>query len=132
MQIEVYTDGACPLCRWSRERVEPLDTKGRIVWLDLRTPEAQERALPHTPEQLADEMHVRRADGAWFKGYAGWLEVLGVLPRTTLLARLLKRWPFRAAGPVLYRWLARRRFSLFGVPPPCDAGGTCAIHTRKN
>lgn len=131
-QIEVYTDGACPLCRWSRARVEPLDTHKRIAWFDFRAPEAEARAAPHTPEELSDEMHVRRTDGAWIKGYAGWLEVLGALPRTKFLARVLRLWPFRAIGPVFYRWLARRRFSLFGVPPPCDASGACALHARKN
>jgi predicted DCC family thiol-disulfide oxidoreductase YuxK len=131
-QIEIYTDGACPLCRWSRERVEPLDTGKRLQWLDFRTAEAQARAAPHTVEELNDEMHVRRADGTWVKGYAGWLEILAVIPQTRPIARILRLWPFRAVGPVFYRWLARRRFSLFGMPPPCDANGACSLHARKS
>ncbi len=131
-RIEVYTDGACPLCRWSRGQVEPLDTNHRLEWFDFRTPEAQQRAAPHTAQELAEEMYVRRTDGTWIKGFAGWIEVLNALPRTKMLARVLGLWPFRTLGPVFYRSLARRRFSLFGVPPPCDTSGACALHARKN
>ena len=30
--------------------------------------------------------------------------------------------------PLLYHWLAARRYTLFGVPPPCDASGVCQLH----
>ena len=67
------------------------------------------------PERL-----VRRADGVWLKGFFGWLEVLRVLPRWSWLASVLSLWPFTGLGPVFYRHLAKRRYQLFGVPPPCD------------
>lgn len=130
-RIEVYTDGQCPLCRWSRARVEPLDTEHRIEWLDLNDPEAQRRAAPHTFAELVEEMYVRRADGGWSKGFSGWIELLRVLPRWSWLARVLALWPFKSVGPVFYRWLARRRYTLFGIPPPCDASGVCSLHQKK-
>ena len=81
-ELEVYTDGQCPLCRWMRARVEPLDIERRLEWFDYHEPEVLARAQPHTPRELAAEMHVRRRrDGAWRKGYWAWLEVLRVLPR---------------------------------------------------
>ncbi|MGH9903634.1 MAG: thiol-disulfide oxidoreductase DCC family protein [Pyrinomonadaceae bacterium] len=131
-RIEVYTDGRCPLCIWSRSLVEPRDRDGRIQWLDFNDPEAQRRAAPHTPAELSQEMHVRRADGVWTKGFHGWLDVLGVLPRWRRLARVLSVWPFIRLGPVFYRAVARRRYQLFGIPPPCDAESVCSLHESKS
>ncbi|MDQ1559490.1 MAG: hypothetical protein QOD32_2550 [Pyrinomonadaceae bacterium] len=131
-QLEVYTDGQCPLCRWMRARVEPFDRDGQIEWLDLNSPDALRRAAPHTHAQLAEEMYTRRKpDGVWAKGFFAWIEVLRVLPRFRWLAWVFSRWPFTALGPVFYRQLARRRYQLFGIPPPCDATGVCQLHTKK-
>ncbi|MGH9940767.1 MAG: thiol-disulfide oxidoreductase DCC family protein [Pyrinomonadaceae bacterium] len=130
--LEVYTDGRCPLCLWVRGRVEPHDTQGRLEWLDYHEPESQRRAAPHTPAELAAQMYVRRkSDGVWEKGYQAWLEVLKVLPRWSWLGRVLARQPFAALGPVLYRNVARRRYTLFGTPPPCDPSGVCSLHTSE-
>ena len=130
-QLEVYTDGRCPLCLWMRARVEPFDRDHRLEWLDLNSPEALKRAAPHTHAQLAEEMYTRRTqDGAWSRGFFAWIEVLRVLPRFRPLASLLARWPFTALGPVLYRQLARRRYQLFGIPPPCDESGVCQLHQK--
>jgi predicted DCC family thiol-disulfide oxidoreductase YuxK len=112
-----------------RARVEPFDRDGQLEWLDLNAPEALSRAAPHTHAQLAEEMYTRRkADGAWSKGFFAWVEVLRLLPGFRWLAWLFSRWPFTALGPVLYRQLAKRRYQLFGIPPPCDAAGVCRIH----
>lgn len=132
-RIEVYTDGRCPLCLWIRARVEPFDRDARIEWLDYNEPENQLRAAPHALSELAAEMHVRRvADGSWSKGYGAWLAVIEVLPRWSWLAPPLGLWPFTSLGPVFYRWVASRRYALFGVPPPCDADGVCALHQTKH
>lgn len=126
--IEVYTDGECPLCKWMRARVEPFDREHRIEWLNFRDPEILNRAAPYSFEELNEEMHARTLDGRWSAGYHAWLEVLRVLKGWRWLVPLLSIWPFTRVGPVLYRWLANRRYSLFGVPPPCDPHGVCALH----
>ncbi|MGI9108111.1 MAG: thiol-disulfide oxidoreductase DCC family protein [Pyrinomonadaceae bacterium] len=131
-QLEVYTDGQCPLCCWMRARVEPFDRERQLEWLDFHSPAALRRAAPRTREQLSEAMHVRRkATGVWAEGFHAWLEVLGVLPRLRRLAWALSCWPLTALGPVFYRQLAKRRYQLFGIPPPCDEAGVCQIHTRK-
>src|SRR5262245_58138091 len=104
-QIEVYTDGNCNLCRWMRARVEPLDRDHRIEWLDYNEPEILKRAAPHTREEMAEEMHARRPNGTWSKGYYAWIEVIRVLPRWKWLAPVLSVWPFTKLGPIFYRWL---------------------------
>jgi predicted DCC family thiol-disulfide oxidoreductase YuxK len=126
--IEVYTDGQCNLCRWMREHVEPLDRNHRLEWLDYNDPAILERAAPRTREEMAEEMHVRLKDGRWSKGYFGWIEVIRVLPRWQWLAPVMSVWPFTKLGPIFYHALASRRYTLFGVPPPCDASGVCKLH----
>jgi predicted DCC family thiol-disulfide oxidoreductase YuxK len=127
-KLEVYTDGNCNLCRWMRARVDPYDRDHRIEWLDYNNPDVLQRAAPRTREELAAEMHTRTADGRGSKGYFAWIEVIRVLPRWCWLAPVLSIWPFTKLGPLFYRWLAKRRYTLFGVPPPCDDSGVCRLH----
>ncbi|HYJ46710.1 MAG TPA: DUF393 domain-containing protein [Pyrinomonadaceae bacterium] len=130
-QLEVYLDGQCPLCRWMRERVERRDRSGRIRWMDYRDPDVLGKT-PYTFKQLDEQMHARRiADGCWTAGFQAWLEVLRVLPRWRFLAPLLSVWPFTALGRLFYRWLAKRRYKLFGIPPPCDPEGVCTLHKES-
>lgn len=129
--LEVYTDGQCPLCRWMREKVERRDRFNRIEWMDYRDEGVRART-PYTFEEHDAEMHTRRlADGRWAAGFRAWLEVMRVLPRWRFLAPLLSVWPFTYMGRIFYRWLASRRYKLFGIPPPCDADGVCAIHKNS-
>ncbi len=111
-----------------RARVEPYDRDGRIEWLDYNDTDVLERAAPHTLEELAAEMHARTADGRWTKGFRAWIEVLRGLPRWRWLAAILSVWPFTRLGPHFYRWLARRRYTLFGVAPRCEENGVCRMH----
>src|SRR5260370_31818528 len=77
---------------------------------------------------MGENMHGRTADGRWSKGYFAWIEVIRVLPRWKWLVPILSVWPLTKMGPVFYRWLAKRRYTLFGVPPPCDASGVGQLH----
>ncbi len=63
-------------------------------------------------------------------GYEAWLELVRVLPRWRILAPILSLWPFTSLGRTGYRWLAKRRYALFGVPPPCDESGICSLHKK--
>jgi predicted DCC family thiol-disulfide oxidoreductase YuxK len=115
-----------------RARIEPFDRDRRLEWLDLNSPEALSRAAPYTHAQLAEEMYARRKwDGVWAKGFFSWIEVLRLLPAFRWLAWVFSRWPFTALGPVLYRQLAKRRYQIFGIPPPCDDTGVCQIHKKQ-
>lgn len=128
--IEVYTDGQCPLCQWMRARVEPFDRNHRIEWLDYNDPQVLRRAAPYTWQEMAEEMHARRADGQWSSGYEAWVEVLRVLPGWRWLVPFLSSWPLTRLGPLFYRWVAKRRYKLFGIPPPCDPSGACVLKSK--
>jgi predicted DCC family thiol-disulfide oxidoreductase YuxK len=114
-----------------RAKVEPFDRHHRIEWLNFRDPEILKRAAPHTLEEMNEEMYVRDAEGRWSVGFAAWAEVLRVLPALRWLSPLMKIWPLSRLGKLFYAWLAKRRYTLFGVPPPCDASGVCSLHARK-
>ncbi|HJU53156.1 MAG TPA: DUF393 domain-containing protein [Pyrinomonadaceae bacterium] len=127
-RLEVYTDGQCPLCRWMREKVERRDRFHRVVWKDFRDPAVQ-KSTPFTLKELDAEMHTRRLkDGRWAAGYYAWLEVMRVLPRWRFIAPLLSVWPITFFGRLVYRWVATRRYKLFGIPAPCDVNGVCELH----
>ena len=130
-KLQVYTDGQCPLCLWMRDKVERRDRFRRIEWLDYRDPQVQ-RLTPYTFEQLDAQMHARRiGDDRWSAGYQAWLDVMRVLPRWRLIAPLLSIWPFTFLGRLFYRWLASRRYKLFGAPPPCHDNEVCSLHKNS-
>jgi predicted DCC family thiol-disulfide oxidoreductase YuxK len=91
----------------------------------------QTRRAPHPRTIERGDACAAEADGVWTEGFDAWLEVLRVLPRLRPLAWALSHWPFTALGPVFYRQLAKRRYQLFGIPPPCDEAGVCQVHIRK-
>jgi predicted DCC family thiol-disulfide oxidoreductase YuxK len=126
--IDVLTDGDCPLCRWMRARVEPFDVRKRLHWLNFREPEVLAMAAPLTFDELNNEMYAHLPDGKWVRGFDAWIAVLSVLPRLRWLSKLLSLWPLTRLGPLFYRWVAKRRFTLFGIPPPCSPDGVCSLH----
>lgn len=129
-KYEILFDGACPLCQWTRAQVERFDTAGRLRFLDSNDP-AVAALAPFPCEALAREMHVRAPDGEWAAGFAAWVKVLRALPLLAWLGWLLGTRLFRRAGPALYRWVARNRYRLPGVPRPC-ASGVCVRHSEKS
>jgi predicted DCC family thiol-disulfide oxidoreductase YuxK len=128
-KYDVLLDGACPFCQWTRARIEPFDTAGRLRFLDYNDPEVAAQA-PFTREELDREMHVRVPDGAWSAGFAAWVVILRAMPPVAWLGRLLGTRLFRSAGPKLYRWVARNRYRWPGSPPPCRAE-SCAPTSRQ-
>jgi predicted DCC family thiol-disulfide oxidoreductase YuxK len=117
-KLEIYLDGSCAFCQWSRARIEPWDTRGRLRFLDYNDPKLAGQA-PYTLEELASEMHVREPDGTWTAGFAAWLRILRVLPRLAWLGWMLGLPPLRWIGPSAYGWVARHRQLLPGAPRPC-------------
>ncbi|HLY66433.1 MAG TPA: DCC1-like thiol-disulfide oxidoreductase family protein, partial [Chloroflexota bacterium] len=87
-QFEIYLDGSCAFCQWSRAHLEPWDTRGRLRFLDYNDPEVAAET-PFSAEELGREMHLREPDGTWTAGFAAWTRILRVLPRFAWLGRLL-------------------------------------------
>jgi predicted DCC family thiol-disulfide oxidoreductase YuxK len=124
-KYDIFLDGSCSFCRWSRDKIEPYDSSGRVRFLDYNDP-AVAAQTPFPRSDLDQEMHLRTAEGKWLRGFEAWLALLRVLPRLAWLGWVAGLPPLRWLGPPLYRFIARHRYSLPGAPAPCD-GDTCAL-----
>ena len=118
-KLDIYMDGSCAFCQWSRARIEPWDTRGRLRFEDYNDPQVA-ATVPYSAEELDREMHVRLPDGSWAAGFEAWVAILRALPGLAWLGWLLGKPPLRWMGPSAYGWVARHRTRLPGVPPPCS------------
>lgn len=127
MPLQVYTDGACPFCRWVRAKVEPYDTRGEVSFRDYNIPEVATES-PFSRQEFDREMKVRTPDGHWHGGFFAWTAILKVLPAWRWLGAILAAPPMRWIGPSLYRLIAANRYRIPGIPKPCD--GSCPVELR--
>jgi predicted DCC family thiol-disulfide oxidoreductase YuxK len=125
---DIFMDGSCSFCRWSRAKIEPYDTGSQLRFVDYNDPAVAAQA-PFSRAALDAEMHVRTPDGAWLKGFEAWLALLRVLPKLAWLGLFASMPPMRWVGPYAYAFIARHRYSLPGAPARCE-GDTCAIPGR--
>ena len=123
-KYDIFLDGSCSFCRWSRARIEPFDSDGRVQFLDYNDHTVATQA-PFPKADLGREMYMRTPEGKWLRGFEAWLALLRVLPRLAWLGWLAGLPPLRWLGPSLYGFVARHRYSLPGAPAPCESD-TCA------
>ncbi len=122
---DIFMDGSCSFCRWSRQKIEPYDSASRLRFLDYNDPAVAAQA-PFPRAELDNEMHVRTPDGTWLEGFTAWVALLRVLPRLAWVGRIAGMPPARWLGPSVYAFIARHRYSLPGAPKRCESD-TCAI-----
>ncbi len=127
---DIFMDGTCSFCRWTKAKVEPHDSGSRLRFMDYNDP-AIAALAPFSRDELDHEMHVRTPDGSWLKGFEAWLALLRVMPKLAWLGRLASMPPMRWMGPSVYTFIARHRYSLPGAPARCETG-TCAIPVRPS
>jgi predicted DCC family thiol-disulfide oxidoreductase YuxK len=123
-KYDIFLDGSCSFCRWSREKIEPYDSGGRLRFLDYNDPAVAAQA-PFARADLDREMHMRTPEGNWLRGFEAWLALLPVLPKLAWLGRIANLPPLRWLGPPVYGFIARHRYSLPGAPAQCE-NDTCA------
>lgn len=66
--IEVFFDGACPLCRREIAFIRKRDKCGRILLTDIAAAGFDPRDLGISLEALNAEIHGRLPDGTWLTG----------------------------------------------------------------
>lgn len=120
--VEVFYDGACPLCMREIRMLMRKDRASRIVFTDISAPSFEAERYGVTMDTLMARIHGRRADGTWIEG----VEVFRGLYRAVGFKRLVAL--SRAPGisqllGLAYRVFARNRLRLTGR---CDARG-CAL-----
>jgi predicted DCC family thiol-disulfide oxidoreductase YuxK len=123
-KYEIFLDESCSFCRWSREKIEPFDTRGNLRFLDYHDPAVAAQA-PFPRSDLDREMYMRTPEGKWLHGFEAWLTVLRVLPKLAWLGRIVSLPPLRWLGHPIYAFIARHRYSLPGAPARCETD-TCA------
>jgi predicted DCC family thiol-disulfide oxidoreductase YuxK len=72
---DIFMDGSCSFCKWTRTKVEPYDTRARLRFLDYNDPGIATQS-PFSRDALDREMHVRTPDGKWLKGFEAWVALL--------------------------------------------------------
>ena len=125
VDLEVFYDGGCPLCRREMNVLRRRDHDQRFRFTDIDALGFSPEVLGRTREELMDRIHARLPDGTWISG----VEVFRRLYAATGFPRLvrLSRWPI--ISPLLdiaYRVFARNRLRLTGR---CSAGA-CKVRPK--
>src|SRR6185312_12041932 len=110
--LEVFYDGACPLCRREVGHYRKRDREAHVRWVDIARPDFSAAAFGLNPVRLGQVMHARTADGRVFTEVSAFVKIWEALPPTffTNMARFLLQLPgmMMLAG-VFYRLFARNR-----------------------
>jgi predicted DCC family thiol-disulfide oxidoreductase YuxK len=108
----VLYDGDCGFCTRWRDRLSPRDRDGRVEWLSVHDPSVSSRFPDLDRDDAMRQMYVFAPDGKLHKGSEGWRELFEVLHGLSWLAALYRipGVPFLIRH--LYRFIARRRYSL--------------------
>lgn len=121
--VEVFFDGACPLCMREIRMLRRRDRRDRIVFTDIAAPDFDPASYGTDLPTLMARIHGRLADGTWIEGvevfrqlYAaigfGWLVAVTRVPGVSHLCRL---------G---YHLFAKNRLRLTGR---CAPDGSCEL-----
>jgi predicted DCC family thiol-disulfide oxidoreductase YuxK len=117
--LEVWFDGACPLCAREVAFLRRLDRAGRIRFADIAAPGFDASATGIPWQDLMDRIHARLADGTVVEGVEVFRRLYALLGFAWLVA------PTRLPGvrqllDLAYRAFARNRLRLTGR---CADGG---------
>jgi predicted DCC family thiol-disulfide oxidoreductase YuxK len=113
VDIEVFYDGGCPLCRREISMLRRRDHAQRIRFTDIDAPGFSPDSVGRTREELMARLHARLPDGTWIWG----VEVFRRLYAAAGFQRLarLSRWPvISQLLELAYRVFARNRLRLTG------------------
>jgi len=123
-EVEVFFDGACPLCRREIAMLRRWDRRGVIRFTDIAIPDFDPTPLGQTQEALMAEIHGRLPDGTLIKGVEVFRRLYAAVGLGPLV--LLTRLPVVShALDWGYRRFARNRLKLTGRCPT----GSCTIES---
>lgn len=111
--VEVFFDGACPLCRREVNMLKWFDRKDRIRTADIAAVDFSPASYGKTMQEFMDEIQGRRPDGSWIIG----VEVFRQLYTAIGLGFIVwfTRWPLISHLLEFgYRIFAKNRLSLTG------------------
>ncbi len=132
-QIEVFYDGACPLCMREIRLLRRFNRKRRIRFTDIAGPDFQASAYGQTLDSFMSEIHGRLPDGTWVRGVEVFRRLYAAVGLTPLV--WITRLPLVAGLlEVAYRIFARNRLRWTGRCSDDGGNGggkTCKARTNK-
>lgn len=87
--VQVWFDGACPLCASEIRLLRRLDRRGAIDFIDVSVPDA---ACPVDRSELLQRFHAREGDGPILSGAAAFAAMWRAIPVLAPLGHAA-RWP---------------------------------------
>lgn len=115
--IEMFFDGACPLCKREVDLIRRRDHDQKIVFTDISAPDFEAEALGKSHDELMAEIHGRLPDGTWLRGVEVFRRVYEAIGFRSLV-RLSRLPGISLALDVGYGLFARNRLRLTGR---CDS-----------
>lgn len=121
-RLEIFFDGACPICSREVAMIRKLDAQGAIECTDIATSEFSAEARGLDPSAIHREIHASEPDGTVITGVEVFRQIYGrlgfhrwvALSRIALVSRLLElgyavfaRYRRKLGG--VFRWLSRPR-----------------------
>lgn len=79
-KLQVFFDGACPMCRKEISVYQKADTTNVIDWVDVSDSSAQV-SLPLARQTLLARFHVQRPNGELVSGARGFIALWRQLPK---------------------------------------------------
>lgn len=112
-QVEVYFDGACPLCTREVGFLRRRDKHNRISFTDIAAPSFDPSSSGKTMDELMAEIHARLPDGTMIKGVEVFRRLYSAIGLGPIVA--LTRLPIVSQGlDVAYRVFAKNRLRFTG------------------
>lgn len=124
--IEVFYDGACPLCVREIRMLQGRDRRRRIRLVDIASDGFDATSVGLTWKRLMDRIHGRLPDGTMIEGVEVFRRLYAAVGFGPLVA--LTRLPgVRQLLDVAYHGFAKHRLRLTGR---C-VDGSCEVHTQS-
>jgi predicted DCC family thiol-disulfide oxidoreductase YuxK len=125
--IQVFYDGACPLCLWEMRMIQGRDRRRRIRFVDIAAADFDAASVGLSWQTLMDRLHGRLPDGTLVEGVEVFRRLYAAIGFGPLVA--LTRLPgIRQLLDLAYRTFARHRLRLTGR---CVADA-CAVHAVRS
>ena len=113
VQIEVFYDGDCPLCRREIGFFKKKDRKRLIRFRDIQRIDFASAGIPKTYQQLMGEIHGRLPDGTWIIGVEVFRRLYSAIGWNWIVA--ITRWPVVLQSlDWAYQFFAKQRLTLTG------------------
>jgi len=122
-QIEVFFDGACPLCRKEIRMLQWLDRRQRIRFTDITAADFAAQDYGKTTQQFMDEIQGRLPDNSWITGVEVFRRLYGAVgfgwitwaTRLPLVSHVLE-WGYRKFAKNRLKWTGRCTDSCLITP----------------